>query len=460
MLHSTNNMSYTPEERPGVVTLITVLAITAVSMAAFLTLTTLTTNQLKQVTSTGTSEQVYYAAEAGINDGLYKLSQNPGAQTYTLTTNSVPATVTITVDATDPLGKRRIIDSVVDFRGTQRKLRVAATTNALASSLQFAVQSGNGGIDMANGSEVWGNLYANGPITGGGTIYGDVWNSGAAGSTSGISVGANSNPSPSNKCSQSTVTDPQYNNHNLRSHSLSNMKVFGKAFYQTVTGNNVKAGPAGNVTCTAAGNGTTCVSGSADPAATSYPITQQQIDEYKNLADDNTVAGNVDINGDTTLTSRKIVGNLSVTSGTLTITGPIWVTGIIDIDHPGITIRLPASAGEASGVIMSDQSLDIKNNATLMGSGNAKSFLLMMALKNDVGNWVIRGSNNSTAVVYFAPDGLIEVSQNAGLNNTTGKKIVLQNNSCVQYDPNLGGFFIPGGPPIPISPQPGTWKEL
>ncbi len=451
--------------RPGAVALIAIVLISAFALAVMVSASLTAYRGFGSVGTTRNGEQTFAAAEAGLQDALYRLGTSPGAKTYTFnTTPGITTTVTIAIDPSNPHGTDRIITSSANGQGIQRTLQIKATTTAPASAFVYAVQSGGGGIDMAsNSTEIWGDLFANGPVTGSGNIYGDVSNSGAAGSIDGVTIGKGSVPSPSVKCPDTTITDPRYNAHSAKSHSLSATQIFGKAYYQTVSlppppTSAVRAGTNGNITCSTTGDGTDCFGGQADPAATTYPMTQQQIDDLKDVADNNTVTGNVTISSDTTITSRKIVGNLTVNAGTLTLDGPVWVTGTIDVNHPGVTVRIPASFGEASGALLTDQSIDIKNNAVLQGSGNSKSFLIIIALKNDVSNFVIQGANNSTAVIYFAPNGLILVSQNAGLNNTTGYKIQLENGSCVQYNSNLSGFYTQGGTPTP--PTASTWQEL
>ncbi len=446
------------KQRPGAITLVLVLAVTGIVLTALLSMSVIATSQIGQVRDVTESDQTFFAAEGGLNHALHQLITSPGTDNYALTLNGANVVVDIAIDLTDPLRKRRIITSTATLNQKQRQVRVVATTNSMANNLQYAVQTGTGGLHMGNNSEVWGNLSANGPITGGGTVYGNISNSEATLSSSGVTVGSSSNPSPRPQCANGSTTDPNYNNHELRSHNLQNISVFGRAYYQSVSGN-VRAGTAGNVNCTNAGNGVSCFGGQADPASTPYPITLQQIAEYKNLADDNTVVGNITINGNTTLSSRKIVGNLVVQSGTLTITGPIWVTGIIDLNHPGNGVRLDPTLGENSSVLLTDQTIDIKNSGQLEGSGNPKSFLLAIALKNDISNWVIQGSNGSNSVIFFAPDGLIDVENGGNLNNATGRRITLGNTSCLQYNPNLAGFSVPAGPPVPISVTPGSWQE-
>jgi hypothetical protein len=350
----------------------------------------------------------------------------------------------------------------VDYQGKQRTLRVVANTNASGGNIQYAVQSGLGGIEMAPNSEVRGDFYSNGPVIAGNntTILGNVWSSQAAGSVSGTTVGSSSPPTATSRCPNPPLDPTNYNKKELRSHLITSSEVYGKAFYQTISGS-VKAGPNKSVTCLENATGPDCNDGAADPNFTNYPITPQQIADFKDIADDNTTSGDVTISTDTSFGPRKIVGNLTVTGGVLTLTGPVWVTGTIDLNHPGVTVRLSATMGEASSALISDQVVDIKNNAVLQGSGNVKSFLIIISTftDNDLSTFGIRGSNNSTAVIYFSPDDLILVSQNAVLNNTTGKKIKLENNSCIQYNPNLTGFFIPGGTPQAISTVTGTWQD-
>lgn len=399
-------------QRPGAVTTILVLAITGIVISSFVSLSILATSQIGQVGDVEDGDQTFFAAEGGLNHGLFALSTNPGGQTFTTTINGADVTITITVDATDPLGQRRIVTSTASLNGKARTLQVVATTTALAGNLQYAVHSGTGGIDLENNAAIFGNVYANGPITGKNknaiTLNGNAWSAGS-----------------DSRIERITVTGDTH----------------------AVTQNSVT------------------VNGSQDftnPATTPFPITPQQVDVFKDTADNTTLTGNVVINGDTTLTARKIVGSLTINSGVLTLDGPVWVTGTIDM-KPNITIRLPASLGTGSGVLMSDAVINVENNATLMGSGDPKSFLLVIGLKVDVADPVIIAGNNSVAVIYFAPNGRIEVrpAQGGGLvNNVTAESIHLLNNAQLQYNSSISGFYIQSGPPQPIGVVSGTWKDL
>lgn len=393
-------------------TIILVLAVTGIVMSALLSISVITTSQIGQTRDMSESDQTFFAAEGGLQHALHRLIESPGPQTYTLTIQTATVEVSITVDPTDPLGKRRVITSTATVRDKTRSVRLVANSNSIAGNIQYAVQSGSGGIELANNSEVHGNLYANGPIVGQNqnavTIFGETW---STTSISNLTIGTAAVPKDSHA--------PVY----------ANVVVHGSRITET-------------------------------PPSTSYPFTQQQTDEFKNLAEAMIVNGSVTISNDTTFSARKIVGNLTINSGTLTLEGPVWVTGTIDM-KPGVTIRLPASAGEASGVLMADDLVNVENLAQLMGSGNPKSFLMIISFKAyDQNNPAIFGSNNSQSVIYFAPDGLLRVKNNAELNNTTGYRIHLLPNAVVRYNSNLSGFSIPAGPPTPITPQPGTWLEL
>ncbi|GEM_PF-4227158 len=422
-------MMFPATKRPGAITTILVLAITGIVISAFISLSIISTSQVVQVSDVEDGDQAFYAAEGGIQQGLFTLSNNPGPQTISNTINNAIVTITITNDISDPLGKRRIVTSEAILNEKKRTLQVVATTNALAANIQYAVMSGPGGIIMEENSEVHGSLYSNGPITGPATrkgyIYGHTW---VAGSNlaSGITVG--------------TAADPK----DLHASNYSNITVF------------------------------TVPDTSTQPTQ-SYPFTPQQIAAWKDEADNSLVdgGGNVTIDSNRDL-GGKVTGNLVINKGIISLTSPVWVTGNITIKPSNqITIRLPG-AGNGSGVILSGDvpdvgnpecdtsggNIDVGNNATIMGSDSLSSFTLLISTKKDTTNPVIFGGNSSTSVIYFAPCGRIRVNNTAVLNNTTGEVIQLQQKSVVNYNPNLSDFYIPNGPPQPIGVVPGTWQHL
>lgn len=68
--------------------------------------------------------------------------------------------------------------------------------------------------------------------------------------------------------------------------------------------------------------------------------------------------------------------------------------------------------------------------------------------------------NNLTAGVAYAPNGSVDISNNASLKEVTGQKIKLQNNATITYESGLGSVIFSGGPGGAWTTKPQTWREV
>ncbi len=93
-----------------------------------------------------------------------------------------------------------------------------------------------------------------------------------------------------------------------------------------------------------------------------------------------------------------------------------------------------------------DGFININNGATLMGSGASGSYLLVLSEMNNVNTPAIKVSNNSTGSIVYAGDGVIEVSNNAALQEITAYKIHLNNNATITYNAGLANVNFSAGP--------------
>lgn len=241
--------------------------------------------------------------------------------------------------------------------------------------------------------------------------------------------------------------------------SISNVTVgsagIGDAHANTVTSSTI----AGSLYCqTGSGNNKSCNTSQPDPSTVDYPISSATISDWKNDALAGGVyTGNYTLNSTTgSLGPRKIVGNLTVTNNaTLTMTGTLWVTGTISISN-NATIRLDAGYGPSSGVIIADGDISISNNVTFSGSGFSGSYI--MALSTSSTTSAISLSNNGGAVILYAENGTVSLSNNAGAKEVTGYRISLGNNAVITYESGLANINFVSGPGGSWSL--GAWEEV
>ena len=121
--------------------------------------------------------QALALAEAGIDNAIYQLNQNPN---YSGETNTAlgAGTFTTTVATVSQNTKRITATGNVSYgRGltTSRTVQTTASIDLTTVSFAYGVQVGQGGLTMYNGSQINGNVFSNGTISGGaGVITGDA----------------------------------------------------------------------------------------------------------------------------------------------------------------------------------------------------------------------------------------------------------------------------------------------
>ncbi len=133
----------------------------SVSVASILGLTNPVIRHLAMATSAAISRQSFYAAEAGVEDVIYRLKfgfLTSSSQTLDVGGHSVVTTVADAMNS-------KIVTALGDANNYIRKVETELTTG-VGASFHYGLQTGVGGITMGNNSTVNGNVYSNGDITG------------------------------------------------------------------------------------------------------------------------------------------------------------------------------------------------------------------------------------------------------------------------------------------------------
>jgi hypothetical protein len=234
----------------------------------------------------------------------------------------------------------------------------------------------------------------------------------------------------------------------LHAHTITNSVVWKDAYYSTMSGSTVHGVSHPNA---------------PDPQPKPFPITENTIAGWKTSAEAaGVITGTHTVTGVENLGPTKIAGDLVLSNGAnLTLTGNIWVTGNIIFDHPGSRVQLAASFGPLSGVLMADGTIEITNNTTVNGSGDPKSFLLVLSSNTsvEINNPAIKARNNSNAIIYYAHRGTVRIWNGVNVNSALGYYLYMDQNSTVTYNPNLQGFTFPPEPSHSFGTVPDTWQE-
>jgi hypothetical protein len=398
----------------GAAMLVSVIFFLFISLAIVLGLMSPVARGFKNTSVNTSSKQAYFLAESGGEDAAYRIKNNKtisGSETITLNSSSVTTTVTTLVG-----GDKEIV-SLGDLNSFQREVTVTLRAGD-GAVFKYGTQAGQGGFVFQNNSHVSGSLYSNGDIVGsnGAYITGDAFVAGSTGTISNMRVGYGGT---------------------------------GEAHAHTVTGSTIT----GNLYCqSGSGNNKACNTSEDDPISQDLPITDEQIASWTaDAVAGGTTSGNVTISSPTTLGPRKIAGNLTITS-TLTLANTLYVTGNVNISG---TVKLSSSYGSNSGMIISDGYITIGNGVIFQDSGTAGSYIMLLTNSNcDVsmsgapcnGNNAIDVSNNSSISIVNAQQGTVYFSNNAGVKEAVGNKIILKNNVGISYGSGIISTNFTSGP--------------
>lgn len=262
---------------------------------------------------------------------------------------------------------------------------------------------------------------------------------------------------------------------NVTCGSVGNSNITGNVTAETVTDSTVS----GNLTCeTQSGNtisGTvncpTPVTPPADAPPELFPISDGNISDWQDAANVGGVTpGDYVVNTDVSLGPKEITGDLSFGANdkTLTITGTVYVHGTISVSN-GSEIRCATTYGTDSCVILSDEAIDLSNNATFAGSGTSGSFVMLLTTSPCLGiaqpdcapnNTAIYIANNANGAVFFSSRGMIYLKNGVSLTEATGFKLKLENNASVNYEQGLINTNFTSGPGGGWLYKKGTYRVV
>lgn len=400
------------------------------------------------------SSQAYYAAEAGIEDAVYRIKKS---MNIFANYNMQAASALVDVAVNSPTQNSRVITANGNANNIMRRLETRLTIAVITPDFFYGAQVGDLGIVMDNNSRiegvggVAGNIYSNGSISGdsGATITGDVV----------VAMG-----------SQPTSLDEVIVWGNAYAHTITQSKICGSAFYQVIDSDSLNfLNNPSHPACSDPLTPGIANSGNPDSPLQNMPISDSDINQWKlEAANGGVHNGNLAIISDMSYGPKKIDGNLIVTSNnkTLTVAGTIYVTGYIDIDN-GSTIRCQAVYGQNSCVVIADKWIHIKNNGIFRGSGEAGSYIMLLSASQCDGtspigctdhNAAMDLHNNAEGAIFYANDGLIYLHNGVTVSEITAKKIHLENNAIIRYEQGLASASFSAGPGAGW--QIESWKEI
>ena len=226
-----------------------------------------------------------------------------------------------------------------------------------------------------------------------------------------------------------------------KANTITNTTVDGDAYYQTLINTTIIGTP---------------YPGSPNPPNVPLPLSDENIASWKADAE----AGGTIVGDYLAVTEVmgpiKIDGNFSIVGGNvLTISGVVYITGDIE---PGVnaTIQCDPLFGEQSCVLITDGYVDISNNVVFSGSGDPKSYLMILTtIENCLGgvqtlscgpeNSAVYIKNNATGAIFYASDSLVHISNGVNVTSIIGYKFRLDNNATVTYENNVSDLIFSSG---------------
>lgn len=230
----------------------------------------------------------------------------------------------------------------------------------------------------------------------------------------------------------------------VHAHTVKNLNITGDVYYQTL------------INTTAANY----VPISDDPAPKTFPISDANVEDWKDQAESNGIIGGDISDCVSILESKKIVGNITFGSNCIvTVKSPVWITGNLTINSNN-NLKLSSEYGVTSGVIIVDGIIELGSNNKLEGTGQGSS--LLMALSNydsrinDIS--AIKITNTGNSGVFYANKGIIEPGNRNKFKELTAWKIKLVNNGEINYESGLSSTLFTSGPSGSYSLVKGSYQ--
>ena len=231
-------------------------------------------------------------------------------------------------------------------------------------------------------------------------------------------------------------------------HTIKNSKIDGDAYYKSISNTTVLG---------------TLYPGSLDPATSTLPITDEQIEEWKQVALDGGVITTpcpYKITGPVTIGPIKINCDLEIsgTNYTVTLAGNVWVAGNIEIQNSP-TIRVAASFGNKGVVMIADKpsnqttssKIELENSAIFEGSGSPGSHVMFISQNRSAesgGGEVAIDVKNTVSgdLLVYAGHGEIMLQNNINLKEVSAYRIRLKNTAEVIYETGVIDLIFDSGP--------------
>jgi hypothetical protein len=396
--------------------------------------------------TTADSAQAFYAANSGVEEAVYKIETlssfgNPGPDSFIL--DIAGGTAEVTVYGNDDT---RTIESTGTYDKYFRKLKVVVQNTQTMPGFVSAIHAGNGGVELRNNTEVKGkdgvpgNVYSKSYIKGAkndytastgecknssSAIYGSAWAvdyiGKLANNDSGVCVSATASATLLNQC---FVKENQYSPNppsadcpstgsweyldSVPVRELPDLGVDRVKNYLTSRGDVYN----GDCVITGSNNPSHCLNGTD-------------------------TVGNIIIDGNVVINPNSGV--------TIKLSGPVWITGSLEIKSNS---RIIPESTSLSQITVVDGTITSNSNVTY--SKNVNAFLLFVSTyvsgsdptsASFCDNPAVTLSSNNESVLFYSMVGCVNVDTGTAVGGfkgaLLGEAIRVSNNTVIEYDPDL-----------------------
>lgn len=449
-------------EQRGAAQLIFVIFFVLASSAIIFMITQVVYRDVARLVQTTESIRAYRAAVSANEDMAYRIATAayPDAEEV-ITLNGVTATSTMTVGV---LGDEYTVRSTAETARLQRSSEVVVLYD-YGASFSAGVHVGEGGFVMENSSALHGSLFSNGSVVGAGSnyVYGDIIAASSTGLVEGVIA--------TGTVRSYTIRDAQVEK-DAFAHELDGGSVGGDAYYHTALNAPFIYGD---------DNGPGYTFTPEDPIP--FPIDDTLIELWEDEAaaggviaasDPECSTGTYTIDSDTSLGPVKVECDVVVEKPgtTLSLTGPVWVEGDLDITQGTVTVDDPSEPKRTFQIIADVRGdranrglIDISASAEILGQGD-ESYVMLISMNTDAETnypshtktGISGGQGSDNDLIAYAPHGSIRLRNNGSLNQMTAFVIELENSIEVFYEDGLSSPYFTSGPPTGAAVV--SWREI
>lgn len=230
---------------------------------------------------------------------------------------------------------------------------------------------------------------------------------------------------------------------NVHANTIKDVDIAGDAYYQSIESSQVKGVSYPN---------------SENPPPKVFPISDANIADWKAAA----LAGGI-IPGFNScpgqILAKKIEGDVDLNGCKSVVKSPIWITGNLILNNSN-EFTLSSEYGAASGVIVVDGKVEMKNTNHFKGTGVGSSLLMVLSGYDSKtsGEAAIEVKNTGNSGVFYAANGIIAPGNGNTFKELTAWKISLVQNSTIDYEQGLSSTLFSAGPTGGYSLIKGTYQ--